>query len=137
MAPPPRDASLRVQPGFSGSPVYDDEAGAVGGASGEVSHSDRRPARRRRRQDRDVLPVRQPRRKRLRGPAAFDIGRDPNPHIGFGGGGPHHCLGAHLAQIELRVLFDVLADRPSVAATAGRFLLTVSAGIIASPSLQL
>ena len=44
-------------------------------------------------------------------PDVFDIGRDPNPHIGFGGGGPHFCLGNHLARLELRVLFEVLAER--------------------------
>ncbi|MCT9931314.1 cytochrome P450 [Planotetraspora sp. A-T 1434] len=44
-------------------------------------------------------------------PDVFDIGRDPNPHIGFGGGGAHFCLGNHLAKLELRVLFEVLAER--------------------------
>ncbi|MET8159797.1 cytochrome P450 [Sphaerisporangium sp. NPDC005289] len=44
-------------------------------------------------------------------PGGFDIGRDPNPHIGFGGGGAHFCLGNHLAKLELRVLFEVLAQR--------------------------
>ncbi|HEX4815700.1 MAG TPA: cytochrome P450 [Nonomuraea sp.] len=41
----------------------------------------------------------------------FDIGRTPNPHIGFGGGGAHFCLGNHLAKLELRVLFEQLARR--------------------------
>jgi cholest-4-en-3-one 26-monooxygenase len=44
-------------------------------------------------------------------PRQFDIGRDPNPHIGFGGGGPHFCLGRHLAGLELRVLFEALGER--------------------------
>jgi cholest-4-en-3-one 26-monooxygenase len=44
-------------------------------------------------------------------PQTFDIGRDPNPHIGFGGGGPHFCLGRHLAALELRVLLATVAER--------------------------
>ncbi|HEX9175846.1 MAG TPA: cytochrome P450 [Mycobacterium sp.] len=47
-------------------------------------------------------------------PFVFDIGRDPNPHVAFGGGGPHHCLGAMLARAEIRAVFDELllrADR--------------------------
>jgi len=43
-------------------------------------------------------------------PDVFDVGRNPNPHIGFGGGGPHFCLGAHLARLELRVLFETLLE---------------------------
>ena len=41
----------------------------------------------------------------------FDIARDPNPHIAFGGGGPHFCLGANLARMEIRVMFEHLANR--------------------------
>ena len=41
----------------------------------------------------------------------FDIGRDPNPHMAFGGGGPHFCLGANLARMEITIMFDRLLDR--------------------------
>ena len=44
-------------------------------------------------------------------PFRFDIARDPNPHIAFGGGGPHFCLGAQLARLEIRLLFEELARR--------------------------
>lgn len=41
-------------------------------------------------------------------PWLFDVTRDPNPHIGFGAGGAHFCLGANLARREIRVLFEEL-----------------------------
>jgi cholest-4-en-3-one 26-monooxygenase len=44
-------------------------------------------------------------------PDAFDIARRPNNHIAFGGGGPHFCLGANLARMEIMVMFDRLLDR--------------------------
>ena len=44
-------------------------------------------------------------------PDVFDVARDPNPHIAFGGGGPHFCLGANLARMEIRVMFEHLLDR--------------------------
>ena len=44
-------------------------------------------------------------------PFTFDITRDPNPHIAFGGGGPHFCLGAQLARMEIQVLFEELVRR--------------------------
>jgi len=44
-------------------------------------------------------------------PDSFDITRDPNNHIAFGGGGPHFCLGANLARMEIQVMFDRLLDR--------------------------
>ncbi|MFF9341765.1 MULTISPECIES: cytochrome P450 [unclassified Streptomyces] len=43
-------------------------------------------------------------------PEAFDITRDPNPHLGFGGGGPHFCLGKALAVKEIELIFDAVAD---------------------------
>jgi len=42
---------------------------------------------------------------------AFDVTRADNPHIAFGGGGPHFCLGANLARLEIRVMFERLLDR--------------------------
>ncbi|MEQ4720016.1 cytochrome P450 [Nonomuraea sp. B19D2] len=44
-------------------------------------------------------------------PDMFDITRDPNPHVGFGGPGPHYCLGAHLARREMTVMFRELFTR--------------------------
>jgi cholest-4-en-3-one 26-monooxygenase len=46
-------------------------------------------------------------------PEVFDVGRTPNPHVSLGAGGPHHCLGAHLAKLEARVVFEEL--RPLLA----------------------
>jgi cytochrome P450 len=44
-------------------------------------------------------------------PFKFDIARTPNNHIAFGGGGPHFCLGAQLARMEIHVLFEELVRR--------------------------
>jgi cytochrome P450 len=41
-------------------------------------------------------------------PERFEIARDPNPHVAFGGGGAHYCLGSHLAHRQVRVLFEEL-----------------------------
>lgn len=43
-------------------------------------------------------------------PDRFDTARDPNPHLGFGFGA-HHCLGAHLARTEMRVVFGEMLER--------------------------
>ena len=51
-------------------------------------------------------------------PEHFDIRRDPNPHVGFGGPGPHFCLGAHLARREVSVAFrQVLTRLPDIEVT--------------------
>ena len=44
-------------------------------------------------------------------PERFDVLRSPNPHLGFGGPGPHFCLGANLARRELAVVFRDLFTR--------------------------
>jgi cholest-4-en-3-one 26-monooxygenase len=44
-------------------------------------------------------------------PFRFDIERSPNEHIAFGGGGPHYCLGANLARMELQLIFTEILDR--------------------------
>jgi cytochrome P450 len=60
-------------------------------------------------------------------PDTFDITRDPNPHVGFGGGGPHFCLGANLARVELRSLVTRLAARvASIEAGTPSYLLSKS-----------
>lgn len=61
-------------------------------------------------------------------PERLDLGRDPNPHVGFGGGGVHFCLGAHVARAQLRAIFaELLRQLPDVAAgepayVAGNFI---------------
>lgn len=52
-------------------------------------------------------------------PYRFDIGRDPNPHLGFGGGGPHYCLGANLAKMEINLMFNAIADHMPDISPAG------------------
>ncbi len=44
-------------------------------------------------------------------PNLFDITRSPNEYVAFGGGGPHFCLGANLAKLEIRVMFEELLTR--------------------------
>jgi cholest-4-en-3-one 26-monooxygenase len=44
-------------------------------------------------------------------PFTFDIRRAPNEHVAFGGGGPHFCLGANLARMEMNIMFDELVRR--------------------------
>jgi len=52
-------------------------------------------------------------------PLRFDITRSPNPHVGFGGAGPHFCLGAHLARREITVMLRELLSRVPDVRAAG------------------
>jgi cholest-4-en-3-one 26-monooxygenase len=52
-------------------------------------------------------------------PGRFDIGRDPNPHLGYGGLGTHYCLGASLAKLEIQLIFNAIADTMPDIARAG------------------
>ena len=50
-------------------------------------------------------------------PERFDLSRSPNPHVGFGGGGVHFCLGAHVARAQLRAIFgELLRQLPDIQA---------------------
>jgi cytochrome P450 len=71
------------------------------------------------------------------GPTAgrLDIGRDPNHHVAFGSG-PHFCLGAALARIELRAMLEALAERFAAVEPAGpveRSMSLVIAGVRRAP----
>jgi len=43
-------------------------------------------------------------------PGTFDIARNPNPHLSFGGNGTHFCIGANLARMEISLMLDAIAD---------------------------
>ena len=52
-------------------------------------------------------------------PSRFDVLRDPNPHLSFGGHGAHYCIGANLARLEVEIMFNALADKVPGIAPAG------------------
>jgi cytochrome P450 len=62
-------------------------------------------------------------------PFRFDVLRDPNPHVGFGGPGPHFCLGAHLARREITVMFRELFERLGDLQVTGEAQMLLSAFI--------
>ena len=54
-------------------------------------------------------------------PDHFDVGRSPNPHMAFGGGGPHLCLGLHVARLEIvAMLREMLTRMPDMAPAGPR-----------------
>lgn len=53
-------------------------------------------------------------------PDVFDVGRSPNPHMTFGPGGVHFCLGAHLARLEIKICFEELLPRLADIELAGK-----------------
>ncbi|ABK73667.1 cytochrome P450 [Mycolicibacterium smegmatis] len=56
-------------------------------------------------------------------PDVLDLGRKPNPHLGFGGGGRHFCLGAHVARTQLRAIFgELLHQLPDIRAGEPEYL---------------
>jgi cytochrome P450 len=59
-------------------------------------------------------------------PDRFDVLRNPNPHLGFGGGGRHTCLGAHLARLEIPLLFEAVFANLHDIEPAGPAVLTPS-----------
>jgi cytochrome P450 len=69
-------------------------------------------------------------------PDTFDVGRNPNPHVAFGGGGPHLCLGMHVARIEIDAMFRQLLTRmPDLRPTGERELMASNfiAGVHSMP----
>jgi cytochrome P450 len=53
-------------------------------------------------------------------PDRFDVGRSPNPHMTFGPGGVHFCLGSHLARLEIKIAFEELIPRLADIELAGK-----------------
>lgn len=58
-------------------------------------------------------------------PYTFDLARKPNAHVGFGGRGPHYCLGSHVAKLQLKAMFTELLRRlPDIEAVGEADYLT-------------
>src|SRR6201990_605555 len=52
-------------------------------------------------------------------PQSFNILRDPNPHVGFGGTGAHYCIGANLARMTINLIYIAFDDHMPVLNTIG------------------
>jgi cytochrome P450 len=66
-------------------------------------------------------------------PYQFDITRSPNPHLGFGGAGIHHCVGAPLARASLRTIFRELLGRlPDIEVSDPKYMISNNLHVIAS-----
>ena len=68
-------------------------------------------------------------------PDVFDVGRDPNPHLAFGGGGAHLCLGMHVARIEIAALVRELLTRLPDLSPAGEAQRLASSFIVGYHSM--
>lgn len=64
-------------------------------------------------------------------PFRFDISRQPNPHVSFGGGGVHFCLGANLAKREVRIMFEEICRRFTNAEITGSPVYCTPGDVIA------
>jgi cytochrome P450 len=65
--------------------------------------------------------------RRFHEPERLDVGREPNPHVSFGGG-IHHCLGATLARLEVSVLLRRLLDKFTMLEPSGKAIRRISSG---------
>jgi cytochrome P450 len=70
-------------------------------------------------------------------PNDFDVARDPNPHVAFGGGGPHLCLGLHVARMEIRTMLSEMLRRLSDIELSGEHTRLESSFIAGSRAMPI
>ena len=66
-------------------------------------------------------------------PHTFNILRDPNPHVGFGGTGAHFCIGANLARMEIQVALEIFLERVPTFRVADPDAVTWTGGQVRGP----